>query len=131
MHELSIAMSIIDVASEEVERAGSTIVAVHLKLGPLSGVVPEALVSAYELAREGSPLADSRLVIEQVPAFAWCEHCQARRQIESIQRICCPACGQPTPEILSGRELLVTALEVLDDSTNADARSPEASAQAQ
>ena len=40
MHELSIAMSILDVAEEEAERqGGARVVAVHLKLGPLSGVV--------------------------------------------------------------------------------------------
>ena len=59
MHELSIALSIVDMAAEEAERQGGRVVAVHLKLGPLSGVVKAALLSAYELAREGSPLPDS------------------------------------------------------------------------
>ena len=43
MHELSIALSILDLAAEEAGRRGGRVVAVHLKLGPLSGVVKEAL----------------------------------------------------------------------------------------
>ena len=44
MHELSIAMSIVELAEEEAERRGVHINAVHLKLGALSGVVKEALL---------------------------------------------------------------------------------------
>ena len=59
MHELSIALGIVDIAEEESgRRGGVAVLAVHVKLGPLSGVVKEALLSAYELARENSLLAD-------------------------------------------------------------------------
>jgi hydrogenase nickel incorporation protein HypA/HybF len=60
MHELSIALSILDVATEEAARRSGRVLAVHLKLGPLAGVVKEALLSAYDLAREGTPLGPSR-----------------------------------------------------------------------
>ena len=67
MHELSIALSIVDIACEEAEKHGSARVhATHLKLGPLSGVVKESLLSAYELACEGTPLEGSQLVIAEV-----------------------------------------------------------------
>lgn len=66
MHELSIALSIIELAEEEVERQGEVRVdAVHLKLGRLSGVAREALQSCYDLACEGTTLAGSRLIIEE------------------------------------------------------------------
>lgn len=123
MHELSIAISIIDVASEEAERAGVNVCAVHLRLGPLSGVVKEALLSAYELAREGSALADSRLIVQDMPITAWCPTCRGERHIESAQRICCPDCGTPTPDVRGGRELEVTGLEVLDSVATATGRS--------
>jgi hydrogenase nickel incorporation protein HypA/HybF len=68
MHELSIAMSILDIAHEEVERRGNPRVeAIHLRIGTLSGVVKEALLSAYELAAEQTPFAASKLVFEEVP----------------------------------------------------------------
>jgi hydrogenase nickel incorporation protein HypA/HybF len=113
MHELSIALSILDVAAETAEREGGGRVAiVHLRLGPLSGVVKEALVSAYEMARAESSFPDSRLVIEEVPVVVWCPGCAAEQALPSIQLLCCPACGTPTPEVRHGRELEVVALEI-------------------
>jgi len=54
MHELSIALSMIEMAHEEVvRRGGCRVTALHLKLGPLSGVVREALEFSYgELSPE-------------------------------------------------------------------------------
>ena len=112
MHELSIALGIVDVATEEAERRQTRVVAVHLRLGPLSGVVKEALVSAFGLAREGTALAAAELVVEEVPLVAYCPACAAECTLASVQELCCPACGTPTPEIRRGRELEVVALEI-------------------
>jgi hydrogenase nickel incorporation protein HypA/HybF len=113
MHELSIALSIVEIATEEVERRGGVRVnAVHLRLGPLSGVVKESLLFAYELACEGTPLKGSRLAIEEVPILVYCPTCQAKRPIPSIQHFCCSACETPTTEILQGKELEVSAMEI-------------------
>src|SRR5262245_49811098 len=112
MHELSIALSIVDMAAEEAGRRGSNRVAtVCLKLGPLSGVVPDALRSAFELARENSPLADAELVIEEVPVAAYCPACAAERTVP-FPELRCPTCGTPTPQVVRGRELEVVALEI-------------------
>jgi hydrogenase nickel incorporation protein HypA/HybF len=129
MHELSIAMSIIEVASEEASRLEGGITAVHLKLGPLSGVVKEALLSAYGLASEGSPLEGSRLIVELMPIIVWCPICEAERQIPSAQYMCCPVCDIPTPDVRGGRELEVTGLEVLHDDADTAGRSATTGAQ--
>lgn len=113
MHELSIAMNILDLTSEESERRGGVRVeAVYLRLGSLSGVVKEALHSAYDLAREVSPWATTRLVIEDVPVVVYCEICQAEQLLESIQEFCCPQCGTPTANVIRGRELEIFAMEI-------------------
>ncbi len=113
MHELSIAMSIVDIAAEELERqGGGAVVAVHLKLGPLSGVVKEALTSAFELAREGSPLENSTLEIEDVPIVVFCPQCQCEQPASSLQEMCCRTCGTLSPDIISGRELEIVAMEI-------------------
>jgi hydrogenase nickel incorporation protein HypA/HybF len=72
VHELSIALSILDLVGEEAERRGVRVLAIHLKLGPLSGVVKEALLPAYDLARGGGPLAEARLMVEEAPLRARC-----------------------------------------------------------
>jgi hydrogenase nickel incorporation protein HypA/HybF len=113
MHELSIALSIVELAEEESARhGGAHVTAVHLKLGALSGVVKEALLSAYEMACEDTPLKGSRLVVEEVPVVVFCPACQVQRPLESIQSFCCVECGTPTSEIVQGKELEVVALEI-------------------
>ena len=56
MHELSIAMGIVDAAMEESQRRGVQVSAVHLRLGALSGVVKAALMFSYEIACQDTPL---------------------------------------------------------------------------
>ena len=108
-------MSLIDLATEEAERrGGERVEAIHLRLGPLSGVVKEALLSSYDLARENTSLADCRLVIEEVPVVVYCSRCEARLALESMQRFACPECGSPAPEIVGGRELELFALEIAE-----------------
>jgi hydrogenase nickel incorporation protein HypA/HybF len=114
MHELSIALGLLDVAAEEAERAGGgKVVAIHLKWGPLSGVVKEALVLAYELAREGTPLEQAELRVEEVPIVAYCPACAAEHTL-TLEQLGCPVCGGP-PRIVTGRELEVVALEIANE----------------
>jgi len=113
MHELSIAMSIVDAAAEEAARLGARqISAVHLRLGALCGVVKEALLFSYGLACDGTALAGSQLLVEEVPVLAFCEECGEPREIESIQLFTCTVCGNFTSHVVQGKELLVTALEI-------------------
>jgi hydrogenase nickel incorporation protein HypA/HybF len=113
MHELSIALGIVDIAQEESDRRGGVaVLAVHVKLGPLSGVVKEALTSAYELAREGSAVAQSRLVIEETALVIHCPRCEMDAAVPSVYEMCCPRCGTPSGDVVCGRELEVTALEI-------------------
>jgi hydrogenase nickel incorporation protein HypA/HybF len=112
MHELSIAMSIVDMAQEEAERRSVRVDAVHLELGVLSGVVKEALLFSYEVACGGTPLEGSRLVVKEVPIEVYCPACMVRKTLQSIQWFCCPDCGTQTPEVIHGKELTITALEL-------------------
>jgi len=113
MHELSIAMSMVEMATEEAaRRGGAQVNALHLKLGALSGVVKDALLFSWDVACEDTPLAGSRLVIEEVPVMVYCPACQAERTLASIRQFFCPVCETPTPEILRGKELEVVALEI-------------------
>ncbi|MGA3194084.1 MAG: hydrogenase maturation nickel metallochaperone HypA [Terriglobales bacterium] len=115
MHELSIAMSIVEMAEEEAARQGGHVSAVHLKLGALSGVVKEALLSSYEMACEGTCLAGSHLIVEEIPIVMFCAPCNAQRAISSAQWFCCPECGSPSSDIVQGKELEVVALEILGE----------------
>lgn len=113
MHELSIALSIIEGVEEEaVRQGGGRVCAVHLRLGPLSGVVKEALLFSFELACEGTLLEGSTLVIEDIPLLIDCPQCGAERAPVGLQCLQCVECGAPAAEVLHGAELEVSALEL-------------------
>jgi hydrogenase nickel incorporation protein HypA/HybF len=112
MHELSIAMSIVEMAQEEAERQSAQVDAVHLDLGALSGVVKEALLFSYQVACDGTLLEGSRLVVKEIPVEVYCPICRTPKTLLSMQWFSCPDCGTPTPEVIHGKELMVTALEL-------------------
>ena len=112
MHELSIAMGIVEAAAEEAQRRRVQVSAVHLRLGALSGVVKDALLFSYGVACEDTPLAGSKLIIEDVPVIVFCPKCNDKRELVSLQSFSCPECGTPTMNIVQGKELEVFALEV-------------------
>jgi hydrogenase nickel incorporation protein HypA/HybF len=113
MHELSIALSMIDEIVEQSEaRGGLEVEAVHLRLGVFSGVDKSALLFAYELACEGTALQGSRLVITTVPLLIYCPQCKQQRTPVSVYQLCCPECLVPAQDIITGREIEVESLEV-------------------
>jgi hydrogenase nickel incorporation protein HypA/HybF len=114
MHELSIAISMIDQILEESEsHGGLTVEVVHLKLGEFSGVHKDALLFAYEMSCEGTPLAGSRLEIETIPLVIHCCVCGKDQVPPSVYQLWCPECRTPSSEIVSGREIEVASLEVV------------------
>lgn len=115
MHELSIAIGLVELACEEASRQGNVRVeALHLRLGPLAGVVREALLFSFDVAAAGTAVEGSTLAIEEVPLVVRCPRCEEERVLPSTQSFRCPACGTPTPEVVRGRELELVALEVTD-----------------
>jgi hydrogenase nickel incorporation protein HypA/HybF len=113
MHELSIAVDLIEAATEEMERLGSThLVAVHLRLGRLSGVEKEALAFSFDAAAAGTTIEGARLQIEDVPVVVWCDACDAERELSDLSRRRCPRCDAPTPHLMRGRELELVGLEI-------------------
>lgn len=105
----------VDIAQEEAERLGSPVRAVHLRLGPLAGVIKDALLSSYEVACKNTPLEGSRLVIEDAPLVVYCPKCKEERTLASPQLLKCNVCGAPTPKVIGGRELQITGLEIDDE----------------
>jgi len=112
MHELSIALSMIEQIEDEAEKHGGRIVeVVYVRIGELSGVDSQALRFAYQMASEGTSLASSRLEIEPVQLLVFCPQCNSTYKTDP-QHIFCSQCLTPEQEILEGRELEVRALEL-------------------
>ena len=113
MHELSIALSLLEgVTATANQRGFDRVSAVHVRVGALSGIVPDALSFSWELAAEHTVAAGSRLQIEQVPLTVFCERCDSERTPVAGTGLVCPLCNQPAPQIVHGRELDLVAMEV-------------------
>lgn len=107
MHELAIAESVV---STVLERTGGRVSVVRLRVGRMSGVVPDALMFCFELAVAGTALEGAALEIEEQAGRGYCRDCEAEFPLRDAFLLC--DCGSADVELLSGRELLVTSVEV-------------------
>ena len=112
MHELSIMQSALDQVLEKARQAGASRVhAIRLRIGALSGVVPDALQFAFEALADGTPAQGAQLLIEDAPARFWCAACS--HEFEANRMFAeCPDCHRPSSELRAGREMELTSLEV-------------------
>ncbi|MGW5355617.1 hydrogenase maturation nickel metallochaperone HypA/HybF [Streptomyces sp. NPDC004031] len=125
MHEMSLAMAVIGQVEEAARAAGATGVhSVHLRIGELAGVVPDALSFGFGLGCEGTVLAGAELVTETVPGRARCGRCAGQWAVGMPPDLCCPACGSAAAELLSGRELQITGVRFADGGTPPVAAGP-------
>ena len=112
MHELSIMQSALIQVLEQTRQAKATrVYSIHLRIGTLSGVVPEALQFAFEVLADGTPAHGAKLVIEDVPAKFWCATC--KREFKATRMFAeCPHCHRASAELRAGREMELTSMEV-------------------
>src|ERR1051325_5278002 len=101
MHEVGIIQDVIEMAIKQAQASGATrLHELSLRVGSLSGAVPEALNFAFDLAR---------LQIESVPAAWWCGTCQNEFESECCSSEC-PRCHQFSSELRRGRELELVSI---------------------
>ena len=109
MHELSIAESIVD---SVVQRTGGRRVhVVRVRVGRLTAVAPDALRFCFELATAGTPLEGARLEVDQTDARVHCRTCEKDVVVTDLLLLC--DCGSADVDVVSGRELQVSSVEVV------------------
>lgn len=109
---MSIAQSIVETVLDEAGRAhADRVVKVTLKIGELTGIMPDSLLFCFELLTRATVAAHAELVIDTVPVTAQCTRCSSAFTIsQSLYR--CRECGNPDIELRSGRELQITGVEI-------------------
>jgi hydrogenase nickel incorporation protein HypA/HybF len=113
MHELSIAQSIVEVATESAVRANATrVLKVNLRLGALSGVVKDSLLFCYDLSTQDTMLEGSSLEFVELPVIIHCAQCAEDRELPGIRQFRCPVCGTPSGDVRQGQELEIGSLEL-------------------
>ena len=123
MHEMGIALQIVEIASTSLppDLGDARVAAVNLKIGKLAAVVPESLRFCFAVAVKDTPLAGAKLVIDEVPVVASCNDCNTQWTIDEPVFIC-KTCQSGSLEILSGRELDIESIEVVEEADNDSGR---------
>jgi len=112
MHEVSIMAEAVRMAEETARTAGAgTVTGLKLRVGKLSGAVPEAMRFAFDVVCHGTLAAGAWLEIESVPAACWCATCQAEFECQDFLNEC-PRCHNLSGDLRRGRELDIAAVEL-------------------
>ena len=115
MHEMGIAMEIVDIAKASIppDMNGARIQRVNLQVGKLSAIVADSLRFCFDLVVKDTPLEGAELAIEEVPVVARCKDCQTQWTVTEPV-FTCKACQSGAIDILSGRELDIKSIEIED-----------------
>jgi len=112
MHELSVISALFSTVLEKTrEHRAREIILVKIKVGRLSGVVPELLVSAFDMYKRGTIAERAVLEIDCLPFRVRCRACGAE-SVHDEFIFACPSCGAVDLEILQGTELFLEKIEV-------------------
>jgi hydrogenase nickel incorporation protein HypA/HybF len=112
MHELSIASAIVDTVTQEIKRQNlPPVQTVVVRIGALSGVVPEALQFGFEAIIPDTLLANTKLQIERTPVQGKCRGCCGEFSVQEFV-FACPSCQSGQIEVTRGEELEIAYLEV-------------------
>jgi hydrogenase nickel incorporation protein HypA/HybF len=115
VHELSLVASVFEVLEDEARRHGAAkVTRVVLKVGVMSGVVPDLLGSTFDIYKKDTIAGTARLEIVVVPVKLRCPDCGGLAVREDTD-FSCAACGSRRVEIVEGRELVVERIQLETD----------------
>ena len=114
MHELSIAVRVVETLTEDLDGETGSVMSVRLRVGALSGVVPDALRFAWDVACRDSRLDGSALEIDEVAVRIWCDACGREQTIPGVFTMRCPICGETASSVVAGRELEILSVEMAE-----------------
>ncbi len=113
MHEASIAISLIETVSDLCQQEGyNSIESVRLKVGRAAGILPDALLFAFDVAKSDTLANKAELIIEYVPLGGVCCDCGSHFDSEERYIFACPACKSSAIKITRGDELQIIDMEV-------------------
>jgi hydrogenase nickel incorporation protein HypA/HybF len=111
MHEVAIMTEALRMAVDAAQSAGARrVLKLRLRIGSLSGVVPEAMRFAFDVVCRNTMAEGASLEIEAVPAACWCPGCEAEFECADFYNEC-PRCHNISGELRRGRELEIADVE--------------------
>jgi hydrogenase nickel incorporation protein HypA/HybF len=113
VHELSICQALIEQVEAVARKEGALqVVQVRIGIGPLSGVEPQLLQQAFQLARADSIAATASLLIDHLPVRVSCSECGQETEAQ-VANLACGNCGDWHTRLVSGDEMLLTQVELV------------------
>lgn len=113
MHELSVAMGIVRIAEDVVEKENAkSVESIELEIGSLAGIEFESLDFVWPIAVKDTILESAIKKVSIIKGKAKCIDCDAVFNIDHLYDSC-PNCNSNLKGILQGKELRVKALEVV------------------
>ncbi len=110
MHEMSIALSIVDIAEKEAKKASvEAFDTIELEIGSLTGIELDALEFVWNSAVRNTVLDKAQRKITTIQAVARCSNCKTEFELDFLHDPC-PNCDSFEKEILQGKELRVKRL---------------------
>lgn len=114
MHEMAVTESILRIAVEEAEkRKASKVINIKIKLGSITGLVPQCIQEYFDIVSEGSVAEKAELIFDKIPAVIKCEKCEKESKMEHFRMIC-PFCGDRRVKVISGKEFYIESMEIED-----------------
>ncbi|MBQ4181487.1 MAG: hydrogenase maturation nickel metallochaperone HypA [Firmicutes bacterium] len=112
MHEMGIVLHLAKTLDQTAaEEKLSRISKVTLQVGEVSGIITDLFVDAWNYFKPRHPvLADSELVLEEIPAVTWCDSCKSKYETVRYGRTC-PYCGSGETWLLQGNECVIKEIE--------------------
>lgn len=112
MHEVSIMAEAVRMAAETAQASNAQrVTGVRLRVGTLSGAVPDAMRFAWEVVCRDTVAEGAWLEIETVPAACWCASCKTEFACVDFLGVC-PRCDNVSGELRRGRELNIVTVEM-------------------
>jgi hydrogenase nickel incorporation protein HypA/HybF len=112
MHELAITRSLLEIALDKAGQAKATrIGSIRLRIGRLSGYVPEAVEQNFRMLTPGTLAEGAALELEWMPLRCRCRQC-GREHDATPEDCSCPGCGAADFTITGGREMFIESMEV-------------------
>ena len=114
MHELSIMGNILDIVLEHAgKNAAKRVKAVNLMIGELSDIIPEWAQMYFDMLSKETIAENAKLVIDRIPLSVSCKDCgNVHTYQDKDWKFTCQKCGSANIEVISGREMTVTSIEI-------------------
>jgi hydrogenase nickel incorporation protein HypA/HybF len=112
MHEMGVTQSILSIVLDQAKQNGAKrVIQVNLEIGEMTNIVSDCVEFYFDIISKETIASGAKLVIESVPLQSKCAACGNVFEVRDYTFVC-PKCSNISPDIISGKELAVTSIEI-------------------